>query len=191
VTDGLPVPKKTELSVGTKTPFGSERQATVKASLDSTLAFYRRELSRLGWKEEAKGAVIKPGEVTLAFATPEGTGTLILGREDNKTTVKLTQRTPAAAEKKGIVAKPGMGLILLGSALETEAVVTIDRQTITLAPGAGQKGAGPKLDLKPGTYKASVKIPGKAPFNEDIKVVGGRTIGLLVGPGGMLPLPLN
>ena len=31
---------------------------TVLASLESTLAFYRRELTRLGWKEEA-GAIVK------------------------------------------------------------------------------------------------------------------------------------
>ena len=47
---------------------------------------------------------------------------------------------------------------MLGNLSETEAVVTINRQTIKVAPGGGQKGDGPMLDLKPGTYKASVKV---------------------------------
>jgi hypothetical protein len=189
-TTGLPVPKQVTMSFATGTPFGREREATVKASLESTLAFYRRELTRLGWKEESKGAVIKPNEARLAFTAPDGSGTLILGREDGKTTVKLTQRTPSEAQKQGIVAKPGMGMIVFGSALEAEAVVTIGRQTIKLPPGMDRQANGPKLDLKPGTYKASVKIPGKT-FSEDIKVANGQTIGLLVGPGGLLSLPLN
>jgi hypothetical protein len=190
-TDGLPVPKKVTMSFASGTPFGREREATVTASLDSTLAFYRGELARLGWKEESKGAVIKPNEVRLAFTTPDGSGTLVLGREDGKTTVKLTQRMPEAAARKGMVAKPGMGLLLLGSALETEAVVTIGRQTIKVAPGTGRQDSGPRLDLKPGTYKASVKVPGKAPFTEEVKIASGQTMGLLIGPAGVLPLPLN
>jgi hypothetical protein len=189
-TTGLPVPKQVTMSFATDTPFGREREATVKASLDSTLAFYRRELTKLGWTEASKGAVIKPSEVKLDFKTPDGSATLVLGREDGKTTVKLTQRTPSEAEKKGIVAKPGMGLIVFGSALETEAVVTINRQTIKLPPGNRKPDNGPKLDLKPGTYKASVKIPGKT-FSEDVKIASGQTIGLLIGPGGVLSLPLN
>ena len=39
-----------------------------------------------------------------------------------------------------------------------------------------------------GTYKASVKIAGKPAFSEDVKVVAGQTWGLLIGPGGILPV---
>jgi hypothetical protein len=82
-----------------------------------------------------------------------------------------------------------MGLILIGSAVETETTLTINRQTIKVKPGAGQKNTGgPKLDLRPGTYKATVKIPGKPVFSEDVKIVAGQTWGLLIGPGGILPL---
>jgi hypothetical protein len=77
---------------------------------------------------------------------------------------------------------------MIGSVIEAEAVVTINRQTIKIAPGTGQKGDGPRLDLKPGKYKASVKIPGKPAFNEDVTVIAGETMGLLIGPGGVLPL---
>ena len=154
-TEGLPVPKKHELSVGDNSPFRKERNATVLASLQSTLAFYRRELARLGWKEES-GATIEPEQASLKFTTPEGSGALALSRRDGRTVVKLSQRNPAQAAKDGVAAKAGMGRVMIGSAIETEAVVTINRQTIKIAPGAGQKGDGPKLDLKPGKYKASV-----------------------------------
>jgi len=66
--------------------------------------------------------------------------------------------------------------------------VTINRQTLRVSPGAGKEGNGPKLDLKPGTYKAIVKVPGKAAVSEDVKIVAGQTMGLLIGPGGILPL---
>ncbi len=185
--EGLPVPKKHELSVGDNSPFRKERNATVLASLESTLAFYRRELSRLGWKEET-GAIVKPEEASLKFTTPEGPGALTLSRKDGRTVVKLSQRNPAQAAKDGVTAKAGMGLLMIGSVIDSEAVVTINRQTIKVAPGSGQKGGGPKLDLKPGKYKASVKIPGKPTFNEDVTVAAGETMGLLIGPGGVVPM---
>jgi hypothetical protein len=128
----------------------------------------------------------------LSFATPDGSGTLKLGRDGDKTTVKLTQRTPEQAIKLGVVAKPGQGLILLGSMLEAEAVVTINRRAIKVASGAGKPGTdGPRVDLPPGRYKASIKVPGKPSYNEDLNVIAGETLGLLIGPGGVLPLPLN
>jgi hypothetical protein len=188
-SDGLPMPKKHELSVGDDSPFRKERNVTVLASLESTLAFYRRELTKLGWKEEV-GATVKPEQASLKFATPEGPGALALSRKDGKTVVKLSQRNPAQAAKDGVTAKAGMGRVMIGSMIDAEAVVTINRQTIKVAPGTGQKGGGPQLDLKPGKYKASVKIPGKPAFNEDVTVVAGETMGLLIGPGGVLPLPV-
>ena len=44
------------------------------ASLELTLAFYRRELAKLGWKEEAQGAIVKADRVALSFTTPDGPG---------------------------------------------------------------------------------------------------------------------
>jgi hypothetical protein len=186
-SDGLPVPKKHELSIGDDSPFRKERNVTVLASLESTLAFYRRELIKLGWKEET-GATVKSEQASLKFTTPEGSGALTLSRKDGRTLVKLSQRNPAQAAKDGVTAKAGMGRVMIGSMIETEAVVTINRQTIRVAPGAGQKGNGPKLDLKPGKYNAAVRIPGKPAFNEDVTVVASETMGLLIGPGGLLPL---
>jgi hypothetical protein len=187
--EGLPVPKKHTAVERGKSPAYSELGATVTASLDSTLAFYRRALAGLGWKEEAKGAVIKPQQVALSFKTPEGPGTLKLERDGEATSVRLTQRMPEQAAKLGFIAPPGKGRIVLGNVLETEAVVTINRQTVTVPPRAGeQAGTGPKLDLPPGKYKLSVKISGKPAFGEEVSVVLGQTTGLLLGPGGVLPV---
>lgn len=185
-SEGLPVPKKSEFSIGHNSPFRHERDATVLASLQSTLAFYRRELAKLGWKEEA-GAIVKPEQVSLTFTAADGPGALTLSRKDGRTVVKVTQRHPAQAEKDGVIAKDGMGRIMIGSAIEAEAVVTINRQVIKVAPGMGEKG-GPRLDLKPGKYSASIKVPGKPAYSENVTVVAGRTMGLLIGPGGVLPL---
>src|SRR5258708_28432537 len=64
--EGLPVPKKHELSVGHNSPFLHERDATVLASLESPLAFYRPELTKLGWKGET-GATLRPLHASLKF----------------------------------------------------------------------------------------------------------------------------
>ena len=44
------------------------------------------------------------------------------------------------------------------------------------------------LDLPPGKYKFSIKLPGKPAFNDELEVGADETWGLMIGPGGVLPL---
>ena len=70
-----------------------------------------------------------------------------------------------------------------------EAEVTINKQTIKVAAGVGAKAPnGPTLDLAPGKYKFSVKLPGMPLQNDELEVGADETWGLLIGPGGALPL---
>ena len=87
------------MSISGKSNFQNDRGNGSGLSLELVLAFYRRELAKLGWKEEPKGAIINAQRVALSFTTPDGPGTLMLGRADGKTTVKLSQRKPAEAAK--------------------------------------------------------------------------------------------
>jgi hypothetical protein len=137
-----------------------------------------------GWRQRAR-----PSSLSGCRSRRPGPGALRLARDGEATTVRLTQRKPKQAAKLGIVAQPGKGRIMLGSVLETEVVVTINRQTIAVAPRAGENGGiGPRLDLPPGKYKISIKILGKPAFEEKVNVVLGETTGLLVGPGSVLPM---
>ena len=186
---GLPVPKRHTLAEGTKTQFRRELNANVPLDLSAVLGFYRRELGKLNWKEETKGAVVAADNVTIAFAAPEGPAMLKLGRKDGETKVNLVLRNPAAAAKAGIAAKPGQAKILISNLNEVEAVVTINKQTIKVAAGVGAKAPdGPTLELPPGKYKFSVKVAGKPASNDELEIAADETWGLVIGPGGALPL---
>jgi hypothetical protein len=69
--------------------------------------------------------------------------------------------------RKGAILKEDH-TVLLGNATNGDAMFTINKQTIKLAPGAGAKGTdGLKLDLPPSKYKVGFKPAGQsANFDE-------------------------
>jgi hypothetical protein len=193
----LPVPKQHSMSSlaagkipGTETPFRRELTASIPADLGTVLEFYRRELGKLNWKEAADRSVIQPDQAQLAFASPDGPATLRLGRDNNETTVDLAQKIPAAAAKADVAPKPGQARLLLGNIGDREAVLTINKQTIKIAAGAGgPRAKGPTLDLPPGKYKYSVTVAGGPAHSDEIQVAADDAWGLMIAPdGGILPL---
>lgn len=188
-TGGLPVPKRRTQSEGAKSQFRRQLNASIPLDLSAVLGFYRRELGKLNWKEEQAGAVVAADNAKIAFSTPEGPAMLTLGRKDGATTVELVAKNPAAAAKAGIVAKPGQVKLLVSNMTETEAVITINKQAIRVPAGAGMKGPdGPMVDAAPGKQKFSVKVAGKPAAEDEVTVGANETWGLLIGPGGVLPL---
>jgi hypothetical protein len=186
---GLPVPKRHTLSDGAKTPFRRELNANVPLDLAVVLSFYRRELTKLNWKEESQSAEVAADKVNLAYTSPDGPALLTLGRKDGETIVSLAVKNPDAAAKAGVIPKSGQAKVLVTNPNEVEAVITINKQTIKIAAGAGTKGPdGAMLDLAPGKYKFSIKLAGKAASNDELKVGADETWGLLIGPGGALPM---
>ena len=97
-------------------------------------------------------------------------------------------KNPGAAEKAGILPKAGQAKILFGNIRtprKRRSRSTI--QTIKVAGGAGTKAPdGPMLDLAPGKYKYSIKLPGKTDVNDEIEVGADEIWGLMIGPGGVL-----
>jgi hypothetical protein len=186
---GLPVPKRHTLAEGTRTPFRQELKASVPLDLAAVLGFYRRELSKRSWKEQTDGAVVAPDHAVVVFATPEGAAVLKLGRKDSDTSVSLAVKNPDAAKQAGIIPKPGQVKVLFGNMLGTEAIVTINNKTIKVGAGVGAKRPdGPTLDVPPGKYKYSLKVPGKPTQSEELEVGADEARGLLIGPGGALPM---
>ena len=170
---------------GGETPFRRELEASVPAELSSVLAFYRSELGKRGWKESADRAVVKPDQVRLAFAAPDGPATLKLGRGNGETTVNLAVKIPAAAAKAEVMPKPGQAKLMFSNFGNSEAVLTINKQTIRVAAGAGSPQAkGPTLDLPPGKYQYSLKVAGGAVRNDMIEVAADDAWGLMISPGG-------
>lgn len=188
-TGGLPVPKPNTLSGHETTPYRVVASATVSASLNGVLAFYRAELKSRGWTEVAAQAVVKEREAALSFASPEGPALLSLSRKDDATEVLLEQRKPKAAAAAGILPKAGRVKVMFGNAGDGAADVTIDGKTIAIAAGVGSKNPdGPTVDLKPGSYKVGFKIKGGAEGSETVDVKADEAWGILLGPGGALPL---
>jgi hypothetical protein len=150
------------------------------------LAFYRKELGKRGWTESTQGAVTKPDQVRLAFSSPDGPAVLQLGRRGNETTVNLAQKNPEAAAKAGVIPARGQARLVFGNIGNTEATVTINRQTIRIAAGVGgpQSPKGPTLDLPPGKYSYALKVEGRATRNSAIDIAADDTWGLMIAPTG-------
>ncbi|MFZ0624420.1 MAG: hypothetical protein WAM76_20765 [Pseudolabrys sp.] len=186
---GLPVPKRHTMSEGTKTPFRRELKANVPLELTDVLGFYRRELGKLNWKEEAKGAVVAPENVVLGYVSPEGPALLKLSRKDGETVVNVVVRNPDATAKAGILPTLGQAKVMFGNINSAAAAIIFNNKTINVAAGAGTKGPdGPVLDLAPGKYKYSIKLPGKPMQTDEIELAAEETWGLMIGPGGVLAL---
>jgi hypothetical protein len=195
----LPVPKlRSMTSIGTgkmpgsDAPFRRELEASIPAELSIVLAFYRTELGKRGW-QETEGADVKPDQAQLAFASPDGPATLKLGRKNGETSVNLAQKYPAAAAKADVVPKPGQSKLMFGNIGKSEATVSINKQTIKVAAGAGgpQSPRPPMIDLPPGKYQYALKIAGGPARNNQIEIGAGDTWGVMIGPGGdVLPLQM-
>jgi len=193
----LPVPKEHSMSSlgvgnlpGTETAIRRELNASVPAGLNSVLAFYRTELGKRGWKEASERAVVKSDQAELAFASPDGPATLKLGRSNNETSVNLAQKIPAASARGDVMPKPGQARLMFVNIGDSEAALTINKQTIRIPAGAGGPQAkGPTLDLPPGKYRYSVKVAGRAAGNNEIEIAADDTWGLMVAPSGeVMPL---
>jgi hypothetical protein len=196
----LPVPKqRTMTSIGTAkmpgsdAPFRRELEASVPAELNTVLAFYRSELGKRGWQETAEGAIVKPDQAQLAFTSPDGPAKLKLGRKNDETSINLAQKYPASAAKADVVPKPGQSKLLFGNIGKSDATVSINKQTIKIAAGAGgpQSPRPPMIDLPPGKYQYALKIAGGPARNNQIEIGAGDTWGVMIGPGGdVLPLQM-
>ncbi len=192
----LPVPKQHSLSSigsskipGTDIAFHRELSASVPAELNSVLAFYRSELGKLGWKETAERTIVKPDQAQLAFTSPDGPATLKLSRSNGETSIALAQKIPAAAAKADIMPKPGQAKLMFSNLGNGEATVTINKQTIRIAPGAGAQSKGPTLELPPGKYRYSLKVAGGPARNNEIEVAADDAWGVMVAPDGdVMPL---
>jgi hypothetical protein len=193
----LPVSKEHSMSSigtgklpGTDTAIRRELNASVPAELGAVLGFYRGELGRRGWKESAERAVVQPDQIRLSFASPDGPAMLKLGRSGGETTVNLAQKIPAAAAKGDLVPKPGQARLMFVNVGDSEAALTINKQTIRIAAGAGGPHAkGPSLDLPPGKYQYSLKVAGHPAQTDAIEVAADDTWGLMVAPdGAVMPL---
>ena len=161
------------------------------AKLASVLAFYRRELGKRDWKEDASKAVIKDDTAELRFATADGPAVMKLARANGDTTVSLVVRDEDKAKKSGMMAKPGRTKLLIGIFSTKRRSSPSPARRSKFPAGAGSKGPdGPTLDVAPGKYPYKLKGAGSAGSNDPVEVGADEIWGLMIGPGGVLPLQM-
>lgn len=188
---GLPIPKPHSLIGSEKSMFRRGANGSVPAKLTDVVEFYRVELAKRGWQEDTAKAIIKPDAAEFFYTTPDGPAVLKLGRGNGETSILLSVRETEAAKKSGLMPKSGQTKLLFGNILDSTATVAIAGKTIKIPGGAGSKGPdGPMLEVAPGKYPFSLK-GSKAPMaNDTIEVAADEIWGLMIGPGGVLPIQM-
>ena len=128
-------------------------------------------------------------KAVIAYASPDGPAVLKLGRKDGETSVDLVVKNPDAVAKAGIMPKPGQAKIMFGNINDCRGGDHVQQQDDQGRGRRRHQGPdGPMLDLPPGKYKYSIKLPGKPVQNDEVEVGADETWGLMIGPGGVLAL---
>ena len=96
-TTGLPRPKPWFLTTAKDSPFIKSFHVETPLALAAVLGFYRAELGKRGWTENA-GAAVAPDRAAIAFTTPDGPALLRLIHQDGRTVADLSLHKPAAVE---------------------------------------------------------------------------------------------
>ncbi len=189
--NGLPLPKPSPSSGTTKSKFQYGIMAGVEASVDTVVSLYRAELQKRGWTETASAAVITPAKAHLVFETKEGPAVLKINRSGPYTNIELTVRQKPLADASGLMPKPGQVKIMFGNMLDDASDITFNKKPFKVKSGErAEDPKGPSIEVPPGKYKFTVKSKG-APAQTDEAEFGADEIwGVLIGPGGGLPLQM-
>ena len=190
-TGGFPVPSNHTLAEAEGTPLRHALNVETPLDLKSVLGFYRQELGKRGWKEEATGAAVAGRRDARLHFAGRRPAVLKLERKDDVTTVSLVVSNPAKAAQSGLMAKPGKVKAMFGNLLSAPVMFTINKQTVKVAPGVGANGpGGPTLELPPGKYKVSMKAVALE-VSDDVEVGAGEIWGFMAGPGGLMPMQIH
>ena len=183
--DGFPIPSDHSASGTESTLFRKSVDVSVSANVSSVVAFYRTELGKKGWKEQADKSVVKDDAADLVFDSPDGPVKLQIKRNADLTTATLSTRDQAAASKSPLYPKPGQVKVMLGNITDKAASVTIGSKHVKVPANAGgQEPNGPTVDLAPGKITVAIKGAGTDSFEagpDEIWMV-------MIGPGGILPV---
>jgi hypothetical protein len=191
IEHGIPVPAKTNMKSLELTPFLVTSMVTVPAALQDVAALYRTELSKLGWQEVAGKSVLTDAVAALSFTTPDGPAQLTLVAMGGDTQVNLSLRKTETARSAGLLPVEGQTKVTFGNFLDSEATVTINSQVFKIAAHAGESALdGPSLDMKPGSYAYKLEAPGEEPVLAELVVGPDEIWGLMVAPGGILPMKM-
>ena len=181
--NGLPLPGGLGNNGSSATQFSKAVNFSAPNSVADIVAFYRAELAKKGWKEDAAKVDEKAAE--LSFTAPEGPAKLVVKRNGDMSDAELTLTQKSKAAASPFAPKPGMVKLVFGNMSDKAADVSIAGKHVKLGPGQGSKGPdGPTLEVKPGDFTATIKGAKPETFTagpDEIWMVG-------VGPGGLIAI---
>ena len=134
--------------------------------------------------------MIKPDQVLLAFSSPDGPAVLKLGRSNGQTTIDLVQKIPAAAERSGVMPKPGQANLSFINASQSDAVFTINERTFRIAAGSGVRRTCRRRSV---CRPANTAIPWRsrtAGASNEIELTADDNTGLTIGATEVTPQPV-
>ena len=184
------MPKRHTMSEGTKTPFRRELKASVPLELTDVLGFYRRELGKLNWKEESKGAAITADRAVVTFTAPRAPPCSSSAARTVRPACSLMVKNPAAAAKAGIMPKPGQVKVLFGNinaARKRRSRSTTSRSRSRPASASRSRTARCSI-WRPASTSTRSRLAGKPMQNDEVELGADEIWGLMIGPGGVLAL---
>ena len=182
-SNGYPIPAEHSSMGSENSLFRRSINVSISASVKAAVDFYRTELGKKGWKEQADKAVVKDNAADMVFDSPDGPVKIKITRESDLTNISLTTHDQAAASKSPLFPKPGQIKVAIGNITDKAAEVTIAGKKIKVPANVGsQKPDGPTLDLPPGKIEMAIKGGSKDSFD-----AGPDEIWMaMIGPGGIL-----
>ena len=181
----LPVPEDHQSVSQQTSRYRSTLSCDITAPLPQVAEFYRRELTKLKYSEDAAARKTDAATAQCVFNGAAGTLSLSLRQEGQTTHVELIARDEKKARQDGIAPAKGQGLLLFANATDRPTVMTLNKRTINLPAGIGSKDPtkAVKVPVMPGKHRVKLSA-GKEPEQEEVIVEAGTTWGLIAVPGG-------
>ena len=181
----LPVPEDCEGVTQEKSPYRTVITAPIRVPLAHVLDFYRRELNKLHWTEDAAQTHSDATSTRLAFSGSLGLLSLVLKQDGDITQIELTTRNEQKARQDGLVPTAGQGLLMFANAGDKEVAITLNQRTIKLPAGIGAQDPANavKVPVLPGKHLILLGTTDKAK-REEVVVEAGTTWGVIAIPGG-------
>ncbi len=160
-------------------------EAEVRMSVGETADFYRTALTAPQWREVAAPSPVANEEV-LHFRNQVGSMIVSLRRDGAHTKISVTKRDDQKAKQDGVLPEPGKGRLILANAHTVPVVYTIGSRNYPVKAGAGAENFKDALNYSvgPGTYTVVIKIPGRRPETERIKITEGSCWAVVAVPTG-------
>lgn len=179
----LPVPEGCQGAGTEKTPYTTNLTTQHEASVADLATFYRRELTTLGYREKAAQAKIATDSASLTFAGSSGPATLGLKRSGDTTEIQLSIKDQAKAQKDGMVAAAGQGLLLIANGTPQPITITLGKHVQKVASGKGRDNPkdAARIPVLPGKHRVKIEMGGETK-NEEITIDAGSTWGIFAVP---------